>query len=81
MGAIRKGRTRGRKLANIWNSEAYYKESLGRLVIRAKGVNRRSEAVLARNEKIRANPPASKCKGYSFADGSFQACLSKEMSG
>ena len=77
MGAIKLGQTYGRVKQNVFANRTYYKPSLRKPVIRHPGVMRRSKKVLAINEKVRASPPASKCKGLPWAE--FVACLSKEM--
>ena len=79
MGAIKKGQTPGRVRNLLGVARIYYKPSLGKFIIRKPGVIRTSDAVLERNKKVRANPPASKCKGKHFYDGSFQACLAENM--
>ena len=77
MGAIKKGSTPGRVRNLLGVSRIYYKPSLGKFVIRKPGVIRRSDKVLAINRKVRANPPAKKCKGKPWDE--FVACLSREM--
>lgn len=77
MGAIKLGSTAGRTRNVLGITRAYFKPSLGKLVIRKPGVIRRSEKVLERNRKVRASPPATKCKGKAWDE--FVACLSKEM--
>jgi len=79
MGAIKKGQTPGKVRNVLGIARIYFKPSLGKLIIRKSGVLRTSEAVLSRNEKVRASPPATKCKGLHMYDGSFQACLAREM--
>ena len=48
------GRTRGRVKHNAFDNRVYYKPTIGKAVIRTKGVDRRSKAVIARNEKLEA---------------------------
>ena len=69
--------TYGKAKANIWNSKAYFKPSLHKLVIRAVGVNRKSERVMARNKAFGA--PASACKGKDWP--AFVSCLSQQLGG
>lgn len=76
MGAIKKGRYFG-KANSAFGVKWFMKPSLGRVVGRLPGVNRRSEKVLKRNEAIRTSPPASKCKGLDW--DKFTACLAKNM--
>ncbi len=76
MGAIKMGQTRGH--ANTpFGTKVFYKPSLGKVVFRKPGVLRRSEKVLARNRKVRADPPAPACKGLPWDE--FTACLATEM--
>ncbi|MBA7649411.1 hypothetical protein ES703_57208 [subsurface metagenome] len=77
MGAIKLGATAGRVRNLLGVARIYFKPSLGKFVIRKPGVIRRSEAVLARNRKIRDDPPAAKCKGLPW--DKFVTCLAKEM--
>ncbi len=77
MGAIKLGQTPGRVRNLLGVSRIYYKPSLGKFVIRKPGVIRRSTKVLERNKKVRASPPATKCKGLPWDQ--FVACLAKEM--
>lgn len=77
MGAIRKGQTYGHVKQSAQMNRIYYKPSLGHYVIRHPGVLRRSEEVLDINKKVRASPPAPKCKDKPWDE--FVACLSKEM--
>ena len=77
MGAIKKGQTYGHVKQNAFSNRIYFKPSLRHAVIRHPGVLRRSDAVLKRNEAIRASPPATKCKGLPWDE--FVACLSREM--
>lgn len=68
------------KKANIWNSVAYYKPAIKKLVIRAGGVNRSEEgqaAVSKQNAVMAEVKPASKCKGQSW--GPFVACMRREL--
>ena len=55
----------------------YYSVVRGKLIGRIPGVNRTSPAVLARNDRMRANPPAAKCKGRPYRE--FCRCLSEQM--
>jgi len=77
MGAIKKGSTPGRVRNLLGVSRIYYKPALGKFVIRKPGVIRRSDKVLSINQKVRASPPAPKCKGKPWDE--FVSCLSKEM--
>jgi len=79
MGAIKKGVTYGHVRQTATQNRIYWKPSLRRWIIRTPGVIRSSDKVLERNKKVRANPPATKCAGLSFADGSFQKCLREQM--
>jgi len=76
MGAIKLGRYAGRA-NSAFGVKWFFKPSLGKVVGRLPGVNRKSEKVLARNEDIRKSPPASKCEGLSWDE--FTACLAKNM--
>ena len=69
--------TYGHVKQNAFYNRVYFKPTLGKLVIRHPGVNRTSEKVLARNEKVKAKPPATACKGLAWDE--FVACLSREM--
>lgn len=73
----KKGQTYGHVKQNAFANRLYNKPSLRHLVIRHPGVIRKSDAVLARNEKVRASPPAAKCKGLLWDE--FVTCLSREM--
>jgi hypothetical protein len=79
MGAIKKGQTPGKVRNVLGVTRMYYKPALGKFILRKPGVIRTSDKVLARNEKVRASPPAKACKGLHFYDGTFQACLAKNM--
>jgi hypothetical protein len=84
MGAIKKGRYPG-KANSAHGVKWFFKPSLGKVVGRLPGVNRKSDKVMSRNEKIRASPPASKCKnkgpgGTATPWDEFVSCLSAEMS-
>jgi hypothetical protein len=46
-------------------------------VFRKPGVMRRSARVLAINDRVAANPPASKCAGKDWK--AFVSCLRREM--
>lgn len=70
------------KKANIWNSVAYYKPAIKKLVIRAGGVNRSKEgqaAVSLQNKHMASVKPASACKGRSW--GPFVACMRAQLTG
>jgi len=81
---IKLGQTSGHVKQSAFSNRVYHKPSLAKAVIRHPGVLRRSAKVLARNEKVRAAPPAAKCgkKGPGGTPTPFHdfiACLSKEM--
>ena len=76
MGAIKLGRYTG-KANSAFGVKWFFKPSLGKVVGRLPGVNRKSEKVLARNKEIRASPPATKCKDLPWDE--FTACLSENM--
>jgi len=57
--------------------KVYYKPSLGKVVFRKPGVLRRSAAVMARNDRVAANPPAKKCAGRPWKQ--FVSCLRSAM--
>jgi len=76
MGAIKIGRYAG-KANSIYGVKWFAKPSLGKVVGRLPGVNRKSEKVTARNEVIRKSPPAGKCKGKPWDE--FTACLAENM--
>ena len=69
--------TMGHVKGTAFDSRVYYKPSINRLVIRAKGVLRRSKAVVERNEKVAAAKPAKRCKGKPMAE--FRKCLREQM--
>jgi hypothetical protein len=71
--------TYGKAKANIWNSKAYFKPSLHKLVIRAVGVNRKSARVMARNAEFARAKPAAGCKGKDWP--AFVSCLSQALGG
>jgi len=76
----KKGETKGRVAhATIYGHRVrlYAKPSLGKDVLRKAGVNRKSDAVIARNKKVEASPPAPKCEGKPWDD--FVKCLSEQM--
>jgi hypothetical protein len=74
---IKLGQTYGHVKQTAFSNRVYHKPSLRKPVIRHPGVMRRSSAVLDRNKKVEASPPAPKCKGKAWDD--FIACLSDEM--
>jgi len=76
MGAIKKGRYAG-KANSAYGTKWFYKPSLGKVVGRMPGVNRKSEKVLARNEHMRTTKPATACKGKPWDE--FTACLSEKL--
>jgi len=76
MGAIKLGRYPG-KANSAYGVKWFMKHSMGRIVGRLPGVLRRSEKVLARNEKVRASPPAKACEGKPWDE--FVTCLAEEM--
>jgi hypothetical protein len=71
--------TYGKAKANIWNSKAYFKPSLHKLVIRSVGVNRKSPAVMQRNATFASAKPAAGCAGRSWPE--FVACMSQALGG
>jgi len=85
--ALTKGQTYGRSKADIWSSKAYYKPTLGKLVVRHRGVNRQSDEVLNINRIVAEKKPATECskkklmergkKAPTFND--FKACLSEQL--
>jgi len=80
MGAIKLGPTVGRVAhGELYGARIrlYRKPSIGMQVVRKSGVIRRSEKVLAINRKVKADPPAPKCKDKPWFE--FIACLSEEM--
>lgn len=74
----RKGQTPGRVKNLLGVARIYYKPTLGKIVIRKPGVIRRSDKVIAINEKVAAAKPAAKCKGLGSWD-KFVKCLREEM--
>jgi len=78
MGAIRLGRYPG-KANSAYGVKWFYKPSLGKVVGRYPGVNRKSQKVLERNKTMRAKKPASACKGKPWSE--FVACLSEQLGG
>jgi hypothetical protein len=60
-----------------FGTKVFYKPSLGKVVFRKPGVMRRSARVLAINDRVAANPPASKCAGKDWK--AFVSCLRREM--
>ena len=62
------GPTPGRVRNFLGVARVYYKESIGRFVIRKPGVIRRSKKVLKINEKVEANPPAARAKAACLKD-------------
>jgi len=73
----KKGQTRGRVKNVMGFTRVYYKPTLGKLIFRNPGVNRQSDAVIARNEKVATAKPASRCKGLKW--DKFVSCLREEM--
>jgi len=75
-----KGQTAGSPNTPV-GAKAYYKPSIGKMVLRKPGVLRRSERVLERNRKVAAAKPASACKGIASTKGwkGFVACLREKM--
>jgi hypothetical protein len=71
-----KGQTPGSPNTPV-GAKAYYKPSLGKIVLRKPGVLRRSDKVIERNKKVAAAPPAPKCAGKPWKE--FVKCLRKEM--
>ena len=69
--------TMGHVKGTAFDSRVYYKPSINRLVIRAKGVLRRSKAVVERNNRVAAAKPAKACKGLPMAK--FRKCLREQM--
>jgi hypothetical protein len=76
MGAIKKGRYPG-KANSAFGVKWFYKPSLGKVVGRFPGVNRKSDKVLERNKTMRTKKPASACKGKAWDD--FTSCLSSQL--
>lgn len=77
MGAIKKGRYAGH--ANSAHGvKWFYKPSLGKVVGRMPGVNRKSDKVLERNKTMRTTKPAASCKGKPWDE--FVTCLSEKLS-
>jgi hypothetical protein len=74
---IKLGQTYGHVKQTAFSNRVYNKPSLRKPVIRHPGVIRRSAKVLARNEKVKAAPPATKCKGKPW--DAFITCLSEQM--
>jgi hypothetical protein len=72
--------TRGRPNTPV-GAKAFYKPTLGKLILRKPGVLRRSEKVIARNEKVAAAKPAAACKGIAAEKGwkKFVTCLREQM--
>ena len=65
--------TLGHVKSTAFDSRVYYKPSINRLVVRTKGVLRKSKAVSNINDIIAKEKPAKKCKGLSMTD--FRKCL------
>ena len=61
----------------VYGVKWYFSPVRNKLIARMPGVNRTSAAVLARNARVAANPPAPRCKGLGYAG--FIKCLSREM--
>ena len=68
--------TRG-KPNSIVGVKWYYSPVRNKLIGRMPGVNRSSEAVLARNARVAAAKPASGCAGLGYKG--FLKCLSEAM--
>jgi len=78
----KKGQTYGHVKQNAFANRVSYKPSLRKPVIRHPGVMRKSDAVIARNEKLEAlegsdKHPARICAGLLWPE--FIECLSDEM--
>ena len=71
------GETPGRVVNTPYGTRVYYKPTLRKVIFRKPGVHRRSEKVIARNEKVAAAKPAAKCKGLPW--DKFVVCLSEQM--
>jgi len=71
-----KGQTSGSPNTGI-GAKAYYKPSLGKIVLRKPGVLRRSDRVIARNRTFAVAKPAAACKGVAATKGwkGFVSCL------
>lgn len=83
VGGIKLGQTSGHPNTPV-GAKAYYKPSLGKMVLRKAGVLRRSERVLDRNRSVRGNPPAGKCGHKGEGGGAtpwsdFTSCLAENM--
>ena len=69
--------TMGHVKMTAFDSRPFYKPSINKIVIRTKGVLRRSKAVVDRNNKVATAKPAKACKGKPMAE--FRKCLREEM--
>ena len=69
--------TMGHVKGTAFDSRVFYKPSINKLVIRTKGVLRRSKAVVDRNNKVASVKPAKACKGLPMAK--FRKCLREQM--
>ena len=72
-------RSPGKIVAPFAGFRVYYKPSMGKIIFRAAGVMRRSEKVVAINEKLAtaSTKPATACKGKPWKE--FVKCLRKQM--
>lgn len=73
---VSKGQTAGNP-NTPFGVKVFYKPSLGKVVFRKPGVMRRSDRVIAINERVAANPPATRCAGKPWKE--FVSCLRREM--
>jgi len=69
--------TLGHVKMTAFDSRPYYKPSINRLVIRTKGVLRRSQAVVNINNIVAKEKPAKACKGKGMSE--FRKCLRERM--
>lgn len=69
--------TMGHVKMTAFDSRPFYKPSINKIVIRTKGVLRRSKAVVDRNNKVASAKPAKACKGKPMAE--FRKCLREQM--
>jgi hypothetical protein len=68
-------RTAGKVQHSVFDNRVYYKPSMGKAIIRTRGVNRTSAKVLERNAKFREVAPEMviACRGQPWPK--FVACL------
>jgi len=68
-------RTAGKVQHSVFDNRVYYKPSMGKAIIRTRGVNRTSAKVLERNEMFRKAAPEMviACRGQPWP--AFVACL------